>query len=66
MAVLSAVPITATEAAWVRLKGAEAMREAWVQDGVDTDGPTAASRQPSLSGEPPIRDMAFRRAPLAA
>ncbi|MBB2993503.1 hypothetical protein FHR72_005013 [Mycolicibacterium iranicum] len=34
--VLSAVPITATEAAWVRLKGADAMREAWVQDGVDT------------------------------
>ena len=33
--VLSATPITATEAAWVRLKGADAMREAWQQDGVD-------------------------------
>lgn len=32
---LSAVPITATEAAWVRLKGADAMRQAWVDDGVD-------------------------------
>ena len=32
---LSAVPITATEAAWVRLKGAEAMRQAWADDGVD-------------------------------
>jgi hypothetical protein len=37
--VLSATPITATEAAWVRLKGAEAMREAWAQDGVDVLNP---------------------------
>ena len=36
---LSAIPITQTEAAWVRLKGAEAMREAWVQDGVDPADP---------------------------
>ncbi|UXA16816.1 suppressor of fused domain protein [Mycobacterium sp. SMC-4] len=35
VALLAAVPITPTEAAWVRLKGAEAMREAWDQDGVD-------------------------------
>lgn len=33
--VLQATPITPTEAAWVRLKGAEAMREAWRSDGVD-------------------------------
>jgi len=33
--ILSATPITPTEAAWVRLKGAEAMREAWRVDGVD-------------------------------
>ena len=33
--VLSATPITATEAAWVRLKGTDAMRDAWQQDGVD-------------------------------
>jgi hypothetical protein len=33
--VLSATPITATEAAWVRLKGADAMRDAWQQDDVD-------------------------------
>jgi hypothetical protein len=32
---LAATPITPTEAAWVRLKGAEAMREAWRTDGVD-------------------------------
>jgi hypothetical protein len=30
-----ATPITPTEAAWVRLKGADAMREAWQTDGVD-------------------------------
>lgn len=33
--ILSATPVTATEAAWVRLKGADAMREAWRADGVD-------------------------------
>lgn len=36
---LSATPITATEAAWVRLKGADAMREAWRADGVDVVDP---------------------------
>jgi hypothetical protein len=36
---LAAVPITATEAAWVRLKGADAMRQAWRQDGVDIFDP---------------------------
>jgi hypothetical protein len=45
--VLSAVPITATEAAWVRLKGADAMREAWVQDGVDTTDPRRRAASPS-------------------
>ena len=45
--VLSATPITATEAAWVRLKGAEAMREAWVQDGVDVLNPARRAAQPS-------------------
>lgn len=45
--VLSATPITATEAAWVRLKGAEAMREAWQQDGVDVLDPARRAAQPS-------------------
>ncbi|MGI9163895.1 MAG: suppressor of fused domain protein [Mycobacterium sp.] len=36
---LSAVPITQTEAAWVRLKGADAMRAAWADDGVDVLDP---------------------------
>lgn len=43
---LSATPITATEAAWVRLKGAEAMRQAWCDDGVDVLDPNRAAAQP--------------------
>lgn len=43
---LSATPITATEAAWVRLKGAEAMREAWRADGVDVLNPGRRAAQP--------------------
>jgi hypothetical protein len=45
--VLSATPITPTEAAWVRLKGADAMREAWTQDGVDVLDPDRRAAQPS-------------------
>ena len=44
--ILSATPITATEAAWVRLKGADAMREAWQQDGVDVFDPERPAAQP--------------------
>lgn len=43
---LSATPITATEAAWVRLKGAEAMRNAWQSDGVDVLDPDRRAAQP--------------------
>jgi Suppressor of fused protein (SUFU) len=43
---LSATPITATEAAWVRLKGADAMREAWRSDGVDVLNPNRPAAQP--------------------
>lgn len=45
--VLSATPITATEAAWVRLKGADAMRDAWRQDGVDVLDPRRRAASPS-------------------
>lgn len=45
--VLSAIPITPTEAAWVRLKGAEAMREAWRTDGVDVLDPGRKASAPS-------------------
>lgn len=44
---LSATPITANEAAWVRLKGAAAMREAWLNDGVDVLDPGRPAAQPS-------------------
>jgi hypothetical protein len=44
---LSATPITATEAAWVRLKGAQAMRDAWRSDGVDVTDPNRPAAQPS-------------------
>ncbi len=43
---LSATPITATEAAWVRLKGADAMRQAWATDGVDVLDPNRPAAQP--------------------
>ncbi len=43
---LSATPITATEAAWVRLKGPDAMRQAWVHDGVDVLDPYRRAAQP--------------------
>lgn len=44
--VLSATPITATEAAWVRLKGGDAMREAWAQDDVDILDPARPAAKP--------------------
>jgi hypothetical protein len=44
---LSATPITATEAAWVRLRGAEAMRDAWRSDGVDVLNPNRPAAQPN-------------------
>lgn len=44
---LSAVPITANEAAWVRLKGAAALRDAWQQADIDVMDPSRAHAQPS-------------------
>lgn len=44
---LSATPITPTEAAWVRLKGAAAMREAWQTDGVDVLDPARRAASPN-------------------
>jgi hypothetical protein len=41
----SAIPITQTEGAWVRLKGAEAMRQAWADDGVDVLDPLRRAAQ---------------------
>ena len=42
----SATPISANEAAWVRLKGVEALRETWQTDGVDTLDPARPAKQP--------------------
>jgi hypothetical protein len=47
VAVLAAIPITPTEAAWVRLKGAAAMRDAWRADGVDVLDPNRKASAPS-------------------
>lgn len=44
---LSAIPVTATEAAWIRLKGTEAMRQAWRQDGIDVLDPTRRAGSPA-------------------
>ncbi|WP_347955617.1 suppressor of fused domain protein [Gordonia aichiensis] len=43
---LRAVPITANEAAWVRLKGAAALREAWDEAGTDVTDPVRAAVAP--------------------
>jgi hypothetical protein len=46
VAFYSATPITPTEAAWVRLKGVDAMRQAWQQDGVDVLDPNRRASSP--------------------
>lgn len=38
-----AVPITQTEAAWVRLRGADALRDAWTEAGIDVREPKRAA-----------------------
>ena len=43
---LTATPLTATEAAWVRLKGAAAMRDAWLDDVVDVLDPARRAVSP--------------------
>ncbi|TSD46191.1 suppressor of fused domain protein [Rhodococcus sp. KBS0724] len=40
---LAVVPITGTEAAWVRLRGADALREAWTEAGIDVRDPHRAA-----------------------
>ena len=41
---LGVVPLTGTEAAWVRLRGAEALREAWTEAGIDIRDPHRSRR----------------------
>jgi hypothetical protein len=40
---LSVVPLTGTEAAWVRLRGADALRDAWTEAGVDVRDPNRSA-----------------------
>ncbi|NLE82367.1 MAG: suppressor of fused domain protein [Rhodococcus sp.] len=40
---LSVVPLTGTEAAWVRLRGADALREAWSEAGIDVQDPARSA-----------------------
>lgn len=44
--IFQAVPVTQTEAAWVRLKSAETLREAWVEAEVDILDPDRSAVQP--------------------
>ncbi len=37
-----AIPVTANEAAWIRLKGVDALRAAWVEAGIDVRDPARA------------------------
>ncbi|AMY21523.1 suppressor of fused domain protein [Rhodococcoides fascians] len=39
----AAVPLTGTEAAWVRLRGADALREAWKEAGIDVRDPNRSA-----------------------
>ena len=39
----AAVPLTGTEAAWVRLRGADALREAWAEAGIDVRDPNRSA-----------------------
>lgn len=43
VALLRAIPITANEAAWVRLKGVDALREAWTEAGIDVASVTRSA-----------------------
>lgn len=44
--VFQAIPVTQTEAAWVRLKSADTLREAWRESGVDILDPDRSAVQP--------------------
>lgn len=46
--VFRAVPVTHTEAAWVRLKGADELEEAWSEAGVDVADPGRPAVNPGL------------------
>jgi len=47
--ILRAVPVTHTEAAWVRMKGAGELEEAWAEAGIDVTDPARAAVNPGLT-----------------
>ncbi|MDV8000582.1 suppressor of fused domain protein [Rhodococcus sp. IEGM 1408] len=47
--VFRAVPVTHTEAAWVRLKGAAELEEAWAEAGIDVADPARRAVNPGLT-----------------
>lgn len=49
VAVFRAVPVTHTEAAWVRMKGAGELEEAWAEAGIDVTDPARSAVNPGLS-----------------
>ena len=49
VAVFRAVPVTHTEAAWVRMKGAVELEEAWREAGIDVTDPARAAVNPGLT-----------------
>src|SRR5699024_12682911 len=48
--VFRAVPVTHTEAAWVRLKGAGELEDAWAEAGVDVTDPGRPAVNPGRVG----------------
>lgn len=47
--VFRAVPVTHTEAAWVRMKGAAELEEAWAEAGIDVTDPGRSAVNPGLN-----------------
>lgn len=47
--VFRAVPVTHTEAAWVRMKGAAELEEAWAEAGIDVTDPGRSAVNPGLT-----------------
>lgn len=49
VAVYRAVPVTHTEAAWVRMKGAAELEEAWAEASIDVTDPARSAVNPGLT-----------------
>lgn len=47
--VFRAIPVTHTEAAWVRMKGAAELEEAWLEAGIDVTDPARSAVNPGLT-----------------